>query len=510
MKKLFVIAIYLFCIHCASSKSDSIYLYGIVNSEITNQFDTKELLIKIFNPFDKLLNQEKIIRVPLTDRKFSIQLPATKEGLYVSFWAINNNDIEGKMYSIQFNERQPTGLDEVYFFEQGDSIKLYIGKNGNMGFSGKGAEKLRLQNNLYNLPDPFLVVQNRSVELQNTGRPQEALSLESAAALSSWQLRQKIIESYRPQISNQAYGVLYYDAQAYVDYKRLLWSSFAKATIKEPGDTSVDSVYQAESAFYPEMLFLNEQRNYNDISLKNYSVNDLAGLWSKLQNAYSGKLLDKLLLVLIKKANSETVRPLIDQFIEGSTNTIVKNSLKQWKENMFAKTFPFELQDEKGLVHRLDDYKGKVIVMDLWFTGCGACLNLNATMHHIMEKYRDNNDVVFITVCTDKNKKSWIKSLSIGKYTSPGSVNLYTNGKGFEHPILKYYNITGAPRQLIIAKDGSMVSTNPPRPDVDPEGNFIPLIIKDDKSTKDSNKIIVMNNPNAKAFMDILDKEIKK
>jgi thiol-disulfide isomerase/thioredoxin len=509
MKKLFVIAIYLFCIHCASSKSDSIYLYGTVNSEITNQFDTKELLIKIFNPFDKLLNQEKIIRVSLTDRKFSIQLPATKEGLYVSFWAINQNDNEGRMYPIQFHTRKSADLDEVYFFERGDSIKVYIGKNGNMGFSGKGAEKLRLQNNLYNLPDPFLLVQDRSLELQNTERHQEALSLESAAALSSWQLRQKIIESYRPQISNHAYGVLYYDAQAYVDYQRLRWSSLAKATIKELGDSSVDSIYQAESAFYPEMLFLKEIRTYSDIPLQNYSIKDMTDLWSRLQKAYSGELLDKLVLVLIKKANSETVRPLIDQFIEGSTNTLVKSSLKKWKENMFAKTFPFELQDEKGFVHRLDDYTGKVIVMDLWFTGCGACLNLNAAMHHIMEKYRDHKDVVFITVCSDKNKKSWITSLATGKYTSPGSVNLYTNGKGFEHPILKYYNITGAPRQLIIAKDGTMVSTNPPRPDVR-DKKFIPLKMDNSPESQEENAKIVMGNPNAQLFIDILETELKK
>ncbi|MNL76258.1 hypothetical protein D3C87_2021960 [compost metagenome] len=76
---------------------------------------------------------------------------------------------------------------------------------------------------------------------------------------------------------------------------------------------------------------------------------------------------------------------------------------------------------------------------------------------------------------------------------------MYTNGLGVTHPLLKFYNFKGAPQQLIIGKNGKLISSRPPRPDggiefeVDKNGAYIP-------NHKD-----VLSNPAAQAFIKIID-----
>lgn len=490
------------------AKSNSIFLTGAVSSEIIDHFKTKDLLIKYFDPSDKLRGAEKVIKVPLEGGKFRVQLDIEKTA-YLSFWSENEED-DFRMYPIQFPQIL-YNVDEVYLFEKGDSVRVYIGKNGHMGFSGKGAEKLRLQNYIYNLPSPFLTLEKRIRELKVSGRIAMAQALEQKAVSSGMELRKVLVESYKNQISDFASQLILHDALALAEFERLKYSPLAEAESKKDllEHFLTDTTYGSSSAFYPEALILKEQKAFSNNSLKTFSTEDVLNFWEKLKQKYSRALLDRLTLLLAEKSNSEAVKPLIDRFIATMQEDRNKASLKQWKETVFAKVFPFEFEDAEEKVHSLDDYSGKVIVMDFWFTGCSACKNLNAAMHSIIRKYHGNENIVFISVSSDKDLDLWIKSMATGKYTDPYAINLYTNGLGFKHPMLKHYNIQGAPRQFIISKDGAMASTNPPRPDVG-DKQLIPMKMDNSTESQEENAKIIMRNPNAQLFIDILEAELKK
>lgn len=108
--------------------------------------------------------------------------------------------------------------------------------------------------------------------------------------------------------------------------------------------------------------------------------------------------------------------------------------------------------------------KGKVVILDFWFTGCGGCAYLNKQMTPVYEYYKNNPEIVFVTIAIDKDMEMWKKiGLGSGLYTHEGSVNLYTNGLGREHPIIDYYGITGFPTMIIIDKEGRVITRNPPR-----------------------------------------------
>ncbi|UYQ90970.1 TlpA family protein disulfide reductase [Chitinophaga horti] len=130
--------------------------------------------------------------------------------------------------------------------------------------------------------------------------------------------------------------------------------------------------------------------------------------------------------------------------------------------------FPFELKDTLGRVVRLDDFKGKVVYMDFWFTGCKGCVQVAKGLHEaVLPVFKADTNVVFLAVSLDINFLQWKKSIRAGLYTSEGETNLYTMGMGGDHPIYKHYGFSGAPQTLLIDKQGLLISSSPPLPGPD-------------------------------------------
>ncbi|MFD2035488.1 TlpA family protein disulfide reductase [Belliella marina] len=129
------------------------------------------------------------------------------------------------------------------------------------------------------------------------------------------------------------------------------------------------------------------------------------------------------------------------------------------------KAFPFELKDTLGQVVKLEDFAGKILVMDFWFTGCKGCVQVAKALHDtIMPEFSNDSSVVFISVSLDINFLQWKRSLKSGLYTSDKQVNLFTMGMGSTHPLFKYYRYSGAPQMLLIDKEANLISSSPPMP----------------------------------------------
>lgn len=120
------------------------------------------------------------------------------------------------------------------------------------------------------------------------------------------------------------------------------------------------------------------------------------------------------------------------------------------------KAFNFKLPNADGVFKSLYEFKGKIIVIDFWFTGCPGCLGLAPKLKEV-ESYYQGKPVVFITISVDKDKEKWISSLKSNKYTSPNAINLFTEGKGEGHKVVNKYLVTGYPSLFIIDKYGYFV-----------------------------------------------------
>ncbi|MBQ6308242.1 MAG: TlpA family protein disulfide reductase, partial [Prevotella sp.] len=113
--------------------------------------------------------------------------------------------------------------------------------------------------------------------------------------------------------------------------------------------------------------------------------------------------------------------------------------------------------DVTGKNHSLADYKGKVVVVDVWATWCMPC---KAEIPHLekLEKEMKGKDVVFISLSIDTDQAKWAQFI---KEKALGGVQLITYNKG---TIVDDYAVDAVPRFMVFSKQGKTVSTNAPRP----------------------------------------------
>lgn len=108
----------------------------------------------------------------------------------------------------------------------------------------------------------------------------------------------------------------------------------------------------------------------------------------------------------------------------------------------------------------LSDFKGKVVVVDVWATWCQPCLKEVPHMKKLEEEFHGRQDIAFLAVSVDKEseKAKWEKMIETDKL--PG-IHLFANGFS---EIAKSYEIVSIPRFMVFDKKGNIVSTNSPRP----------------------------------------------
>lgn len=116
--------------------------------------------------------------------------------------------------------------------------------------------------------------------------------------------------------------------------------------------------------------------------------------------------------------------------------------------------YPFSLPDINGKYHQAADYAGKVIFMDFWYASCIPCQNYMVNVvSPVKQLYKDNPEVVFITVSTD-NKALFERMLGRADFLPKEGIHLYTDNLGFKHPMLAHYHIRAYPHPLLIDKQG--------------------------------------------------------
>ncbi|WP_057940412.1 TlpA family protein disulfide reductase [Algoriphagus resistens] len=130
-----------------------------------------------------------------------------------------------------------------------------------------------------------------------------------------------------------------------------------------------------------------------------------------------------------------------------------------YRSNLRGSDFPeFAFEDATGTKIYPDEWEGKLVFMDFWLSGCGACLSFaKENFFPLMEAFKDHRDVLFVTVSGDSRQELWKKSLASGKYTSDQSINLFSGGT--DHPTLRQNMIRSFPAQLLLDREGKILQT---------------------------------------------------
>jgi len=171
----------------------------------------------------------------------------------------------------------------------------------------------------------------------------------------------------------------------------------------------------------------------------------------------------------------------------------------------------FTLTDAKGRVFSSKQLKGKVTVMDFWFTGCTGCVQMAPALRKVEEHFAGDTNVVFLSVSIDKSKDQWLKSIQFGKYTSGTGVQLYTGGEGDKHKTIKGFLVQSYPTLELIGPDGSFLKYDTRK--IDPRSDnglgMITLLQKQLATLKDG-PYVFYDKDNVTAFSIDGDKVDKK
>jgi cytochrome oxidase Cu insertion factor (SCO1/SenC/PrrC family) len=155
----------------------------------------------------------------------------------------------------------------------------------------------------------------------------------------------------------------------------------------------------------------------------------------------------------------ESYNDILKEAIANTSDKMCLTKLRTYLHNAKGQNaYNFALEDSRGKIVKLSDYKGKVVFIDFYFTGCTFCkIFYKDVLADVEKKYATNQNIVFITISTDRDKDEWLSTLRKGEYTSSSSINLYTNGMSGNHPLIKYYSILGYPSLMLIDPEGRIV-----------------------------------------------------
>lgn len=166
----------------------------------------------------------------------------------------------------------------------------------------------------------------------------------------------------------------------------------------------------------------------------------------------------------------ESIRPLIEKNVaDGELKQKVLQLYAQYEPLQKGKPAPLSVfTDIKGKKYTFANFKGKTIVVDVWATWCGSCLEKMPLFASLKDKFAQHKDIVFIFLSTDRNKAvdTWKKNMA--KYEHSGIKILRAdveNGSSFETD----YNISGLPRYIIIDGKGNIFKAFASSPDKDLE-----------------------------------------
>jgi thiol-disulfide isomerase/thioredoxin len=119
-------------------------------------------------------------------------------------------------------------------------------------------------------------------------------------------------------------------------------------------------------------------------------------------------------------------------------------------DNLDNFDFGFMLKDSLGNRFNADQFKGKVIFLNLWATWCGPCRAEMPAIHKLFNKVKDER-IVFIMLSIDKDQAAQkVKAyVSKNKYTFP----VYMPS-GY---LTDQLNVPSIPTTFVISKEGKIM-----------------------------------------------------
>lgn len=118
----------------------------------------------------------------------------------------------------------------------------------------------------------------------------------------------------------------------------------------------------------------------------------------------------------------------VDDYIRLSLKNRARVEIIHYK--MEGKLFPkFNLVDLNGNVYNESTTKGKILVLKCWFIRCHKCLEEMPSLNTLVEKYKSNKNILFLSLALDDEKDliNFLKTKSFNYAVIANQADFMTN-----------------------------------------------------------------------------------
>lgn len=405
--------------------------------------------------------------------------------------------------------------------EPGDSIQIRV-DNQVAHFSGKGSNNFKLLYELNSIKHKF----EHTSDYKSL--PHKSYSTVSLKEYLFWneclnrkqQMILPAVDAYKDKISPSAYQVIrdleiseiekirvskFYSMMLYS-----IWENSKRQPNKKFGLSATDLLHICDSTLYgPAARWLQDSgQTYNNYFVsfnrvevykkEGFTLNDNINskserdvlYYNHAKHRFKGITRELLLIYLVsypiyKRGFTIENEMMLADYFQQSGFPKYKRQIGEYVEEVRQKRLEkgwiaphFVLTDAKGKLFTKEDIKGKIALLDFWFTGCVGCSQMTPALSSVEAAFKNDTNVVFLSISIDKNREQWLKSIDRKKYTTGGGINLYTGGAGNRHPMLKQYNISSYPNLYLVDAYGKIVQNPVPNPVADNGKELINIIRK--------------------------------
>jgi thiol-disulfide isomerase/thioredoxin len=115
--------------------------------------------------------------------------------------------------------------------------------------------------------------------------------------------------------------------------------------------------------------------------------------------------------------------------------------------------YNFSVKDLQGNAVDFNQFKGKVVFLNLWATWCGPCRAEMPSIHNLYNAVKDNDKIVFVMLSLDREDQQ-------------GKVVSYVNDKNFTFPVYmvsggvnaQLQEVSSIPTTFVLSPDGKVAS----------------------------------------------------
>lgn len=153
--------------------------------------------------------------------------------------------------------------------------------------------------------------------------------------------------------------------------------------------------------------------------------------------------------------NAPTANQAENKQVAANTATAAKKDSSKL-EVMPANLMQAQLKTIDGKAFKLEDYKGKVLLVNLWATWCLPCIKEMPEIQRLSDEMKDTFQAVSITNFDDENTEAKVKGFLTDKKLTYQQGIAETN---VMEALVKQAKIDAIPVNFVITKDGKIVKT---------------------------------------------------